>query len=303
MKFIKRYMFIFVFLILLASCEEKEQSDRTKPIIYTSIYPLEFIVEQLTESFAITETVFPPGVDAHTYEPTLKDILAIADGRAFFFFGKNMEGSAHKIAEALNDHDVALIEIGTHTNLFLHEQHDDSYSHGDYDPHIWFDPERMILLSEIIKDELQQRFRNHQEAIEQNFQQLTAELKSLDEQYTRRLQHKTQRQIIVSHAAYSYWEDKYGIEQLPISGISSTEEPSQKSLAHLIELALENKLEYVLFEKTASNKLAKIVQEEIGAKVLYIHNLETLLQEDIDAGHDYISIMQNNLNVLDEATQ
>jgi len=307
MEIIKRFILIFVFFIFIVSCQANEQNMETKPIIYTSIYPLEFVVDQLTENFAITKTIFPPGVDAHTYEPTIKDILAIADGEAFIYLGKGMEGSADKISEALNHTDVTLIEIGQYTEIFLEADEDDDgqdgHSHGDYDPHIWFDPERMITLSEIVKDELNELFPENRQIIAQNFNKLAGQLTELDEQFSRRLQHKENPHIIVSHAAYGYWEHKYHIKQMPISGISSTDEPSQKALAHLVELAKTYDLEYVLFEKTTSNRLATIVQEEIGAKSLYIHNLETLLPEDIEQRKDYFSIMQDNLNTLDEATK
>lgn len=305
MRFLKAIVFLFAIILLMTSCQTNEQRKHTEAIIYTSIYPLEFIVEQLTSDFAITETIFPPGVDAHTYEPTIKDILSIAEGEAFLFLGENMEGSANKISNALKNSNVKLIELGKQNDIFLENDHptDDEHAHGDFDPHIWFDPERMIFLSTIVKDELSKIFPNDKKAIEENFARLSTQLAKLDEQYHVRLQQQTKRHIIVSHAAYGYWEHKYGIKQIPISGLSSTDEPSQKALAHLIELAEEMDLKYVLFEKSTSHRLATIVQEEIEAEALYIHNLETLLPEDIEQGKDYLSIMYENLDVLEQATK
>lgn len=303
MRVIKHFIFIYTFFLFIVSCQSNEQNIETKPIFYTSIYPLAFVVEQLTENFATTKTIFPPGADAHTYEPTIKDILAIADGKAFIYLGKGMEGSANKISSALEGTDVALIEIGQYNELFLEVDDDGNHAHGDYDPHIWFDPERMVVLSEIVKDELSEWFPEHKENIIQNHNKLATQFAELDEQFVLRLQHKENPRIIVSHAAYQYWEHKYNIKQIPISGVSSTDEPSQKALAHLVELAQNYDIEYVLFEKATSNRLASIVQKEIGAKSLYLHNLETLLPEDIEQGNDYFSIMLENLNTLDKATK
>lgn len=296
---------IFIWLILVTGCQVNKQYSDREPLIYTSIYPIEFIVERLTEDFATSKSIFPPGVDAHTYEPTIKDILAIADGKVFIFLGEGMEGSADKISQALYDSPVKLIELTKYPEIFIPSNDDkhDHHLHGDYDPHIWFDPERMITLSELVKNELVELFPSKHELITNNFVQLSDELSELDREFQKRLQVKQNPSIIVSHAAYGYWEHKYNIKQIPISGISSTDEPSQKALAHLVELANDHNLEYVLFEKTASNRLATIVQEEIGANALYIHNLETLLPEDIKQNEDYFSLMRKNLNILDQATK
>lgn len=303
MKGIKRLLIMFTLVTFLLSCSSNEQNIKQKPILYASIYPLQFIVEQLTEDFAITKAVFPPGVDAHTYEPTLKDTLAIAQGQAFFFLGEQMEGSAERMKEALKNYEVSLIEIGQHTDLFLSHHKNHLHIHNDFDPHFWFDPKRMIFVSEIIKDELLVQFPKHKDLIKQNFSKLKTDLETLDERYMKRLQHKKNKKIIVSHAAYHYWEERYGIEQIPISGLSSTDEPSQKALAQLVELALEHDLQYVLFEQTTSNRLASIVQEEINAEALFLHDLETLLPEDLEKNRHYFSIMEDNLNVLDQATE
>ena len=303
---IKHFVIIAVMLSFIMSCQANKQNFKQKPLIFTSIYPIEFIVERLTEDFARSQSIFPPGVDAHTYEPTIKDIMSIAEGEAFFFLGEGMEGSADKISQALHDSPVKIIEIAKYPEIFIDsmdDQEHDDHSHGDFDPHIWFDPERMITLSEIVKDELNELFPEEHELIVNNFHQLTEELVELDNQFQRRLQVKENPSIIVSHAAYGYWEHKYNIKQIPISGMSSTDEPSQKALAHLVEIANEQNIEYVLFEKTTSNRLATIVQEEIDANALYIHNLETLLPEDIKQNKDYFSLMRENLNTIDQATK
>ena len=41
------------------------------------------------------------------------------------------------------------------------------------------------------------------------------------------------KEILVSHAAYGYWEQRYGLKQIPIAGISASDEPSQKRLLTL----------------------------------------------------------------------
>src|SRR5699024_12152176 len=71
----------------------------------------------------------------------------------------------------------------------------------------------------------------------------------------------------------------------------------------IAEIAKENDLQYVVFEKNNSNKVASIIQEDIGADKLEIHNLEVLSDEDIANNEDYLTLMKHNLEVLDQATE
>src|SRR5699024_4280587 len=89
---------------------------------------------------------------------------------------------------------------------------------------------------------------------------------------------------------------------IPISGLSSNDEPSQKELADIARLAEREKLGYVIFETSGSNRLATIIQEHIDAEKLTIHNLEVLTEDDIAAEETYLSLMEKNLEALDIAT-
>lgn len=298
---------IICLAIILGACMPNDDTkDIHLPTIYTSIYPIQFIVEQLAGDVAHVISVYPPGVDAHTYEPTMKEIIDIAHGEAFIYLGAGMEGFADRAADALSSSDVQFIEVGKNTKLFKkaeEDEHHDDHDHGDYDPHIWFDPLRMIEVSEIIMEQLFTLLPHDQELIEENFNTLRDQLIQLDEEYLTTMREKSQPQIIVSHAAYGYWEERYNIKQIPISGLTSGDEPSQKDLAYIIELAEQYDIEYVLFEKNTTNRLATIIQQHLGAKDLYIHNLENLVDEEIEDEEDYFSLMRANLEVIDQTTK
>ncbi|MEI3605525.1 zinc ABC transporter substrate-binding protein [Pseudogracilibacillus sp. SE30717A] len=306
------FISLFILFLLTACSTNKENASNDQLVIYTSIYPLQYVTQVIAGEEATVKSIYPPGVDAHTFEPTTKEVTQIAKGDAFIFLGEGMEGFAESTSKALESQDVLLLEIGEHKELFIegtddhHEAHGDDdhgHNHEDLDPHIWLDPIRMIEVGKIIKDTLVELNPERETQFEENFTGLKENMIKLDEEYTAILQSKENKKVIVTHAAYGYWEEKYGIEQIPISGISSSDEPSQKELTKIAKLAEQNNLQYVIFEQTGSNKLATIIQEYINAKKLTIHNLETLTEEDIENHEDYITLMEGNLRVLDEATQ
>ncbi|WP_368654302.1 zinc ABC transporter substrate-binding protein [Ornithinibacillus sp. 4-3] len=175
--------------------------------------------------------------------------------------------------------------------------------HSEHDPHIWTDPLRVVQVAEIVKEELIALNPSEEDLYNENFEALKEKLIALDEKFTNLLEQKENKYIIVPHAAFGYWEERYGIEQIAISGLSTEEEPSQKALVEVMTAADEHDIEYILYEQNSENRLSKVIQDEIGAEALTIHNLEVRTEEDIENEKDYISLMEENLEILDKVTK
>ena len=331
--------FILVLSIFLASCNtqqktsisngnetENAQPEEVKPLkIYTTLYPLEDFAKKIGGAYVDVESIMPTGADAHTFEPTTKQMTMIAEADAFIYNGLGMEPFAEKMAEALGNEKVKMaeatqdIETIAHEEAHVHEeeqhseeahaheeeQHSESdphgHDHGDFDPHVWLDPNRSITLAENIKNTLVELKPDAKEEFEKNFESLKTELQKLDEEFHQLADSKENPEMIVSHAAYGYWEEVYGIHQIPVTGLSPSDEPSQKDLEKIIQMANEKQIKYILFEQNVTPKVAEIIQKEINAEPLYLHNLESLTEEDRQNGEDYFSLMRKNLEALDKA--
>ena len=170
------------------------------------------------------------------------------------------------------------------------------------DPHIWIDPLKMIDVAEILKDELIKMNPEEETLYNQNYEQVVMKLTELDQEFDEVLSVKQNAKIIVPHAAFGYWE-RYGVEQIPVSGYSMSEEPSQQQLSELVHTARENNLQYVLFEQNNPGRISEVIQDEIDAEAEYIHNMEVRTAADIANEDDYISLMRRNLEVLDKVTE
>lgn len=176
--------------------------------------------------------------------------------------------------------------------------HDHGHSHGDQDPHIWLDPIRSIELSRNIKDSFIELMPEQSEMFEENFHQLEDRLIALDEDFHEKLKDRSTNDILVTHAAYGYWEQSYGIEQISIAGLSPSQEPSQKQIEEILEYVKENNTQYLLFEQNVEPKVAKVVQEETGIESLELHNVSVLTEDDLSNDETYFTLMERNLEVL-----
>lgn len=286
-----------LFIFILASCQSDRlhTKDNNELTIYTSVYPLQFLAETISSDIAKVKTIYPPGVDAHIYEPPLKEMTKIAKSDVFIYFGENMEGFSKKIANSLSSHSIHLIEIGTYNHLF-------SKRNNERDPHVWLDPLKMIDMAQIIKTELIEQFPKYKQQFEKNYLRLERNLLALDHKFTEHLKNKSNKEIIVSHAAYGYLEERYQIKQIPIGGMASTDEPSQKELVQLVKQIKNDQFDYIVFNQMDEHRLSSIIKQHTNTKKRTIHDLEVLTEEDINNKEDYFSLMEKNLQTILEIT-
>ncbi|WP_273122450.1 metal ABC transporter solute-binding protein, Zn/Mn family [Bacillus weihaiensis] len=326
---------ILTISLLLSACGKQENqststvesnNESTRKIeVYTTIFPLEDFTRKIGGDEINVTSVYPPNVDAHTYEPTVKTMKNIADSDLFIFTGAGIEGFAEKAEETLEKEDVNIlraaegIELLEHSDGEDHASHEDEHAdeddhashedehtdeeahhhdHGDQDPHVWLDPIRSIELAENIKDALIEIKPESKDTFEENFTKLKEDLTNLDQSFQETISKSKTKHILVSHAAYGYWQDRYGLEQIAIAGLSPSQEPSQQQLTEIIKESKEHHLHYVLFEQNVQSNVAKVIQEEIGAESLTLHNLESVTEEDIENNEDYFSIMERNISTL-----
>ncbi|MEH7387747.1 zinc ABC transporter substrate-binding protein, partial [Bacillus sp. JJ1521] len=270
-------------------------SERLK--IFTTVFPLQDFTEKIGGEHVEVLSVFPPGSDAHTFEPTQKKMVEIAEADALIYIGAGVEGfidaanktlqnekvqlvkatesmelsniqdeheEAHQSEEETetehNDHhsDSNSEESHSHSVNVEHEEHeeleehpesqsdteDNHHHHGDVDPHVWLDPLKAVELAESILHTLEELKPEAKEDFEKNFDELVKNLQALDQDFESVINQSSKKEILVSHSAYGYWESRYGVKQISVSGLSPTNEPSQKDLKNIINTAKEHNIKF-----------------------------------------------------------
>ncbi|MBM7692981.1 zinc transport system substrate-binding protein [Peribacillus deserti] len=307
---LKFILTIITAVLLTAGCSQAKEPNSEKVEgedkinIYSTVYPLEYFANSIGGKYVKVSTVYPPGTDEHTYEPSQKDIIKMTEADLFLYIGHGLEGFVDKADDIFKSENVEMTAVGEKIDIPAvkeEEQHEeDHHHHADVDPHIWIDPELAKQMALVVKDELVNKKPEKKEYFEKNYTELSAKLDQLDSRFRAAVKEADRKEIIVSHAAYGYWENRYGIEQISISGLSSSE-PSQKQLKQVVQTAKEHQIKYVFFEQNVSSKLTETIQKEVGAAPLKFHNLSVLTENDIKGKEDYFSLMNKNIAALKTA--
>lgn len=294
----KKYIFIIliIVLVLLSGCTDsnvKEETQDEKLVVYTSFYPQYYLAKEIGEDKIDLHSIVPNGVEAHDFEPSIKQIKEVQTADILVYNGADMEHWIDKLLENIDEKESNIIDSSKFVETIELK--------GKVDPHIWLDPLNMDKVGLEIKNALVEKDKENKEFYEKNYNELSNKLKNLDDDYKEVLKEKKKDTILVSHSAFGYMTEKHGLEQISVTGITPEEEPSPKVIAELIDIAKAKGLEYIFLETLASPKTVDIIAKEVNLKVLTLNPLEGLTEEEEKSGENYISIMEDNLINLKKA--
>ncbi|MFX3910977.1 metal ABC transporter solute-binding protein, Zn/Mn family [Streptococcus suis] len=302
-------LFLSVSALLLGACGNSTASEDGKLNIVTTFYPVYEFTKQVAGDEANVDLLVKAGTEVHGYEPSAKDIARIQEADAFVYENENMETWVHDVEKSLDTTKVNVISA-TEGMLLLpggeeeHKGHDHSgerHSHA-YDPHVWLSPERAITLVENIRDSLVAKYPEKKDAFETNAAAYIEKLDALDAKYSETLSAAKQKYFVTQHTAFAYLALDYGLKQVSITGVAADEDPTLSRLAELTEYINKYGIKYIYFEENASKSVAETLAKETGVQLDVLNPLESLTDEDMKNGKDYISVMEDNLTALEKTT-
>ena len=251
--------------------------------------------------------LMPPEADPHTYEPAPQDAGTIADADLVFYTGLMYEPAP--LIELLENSvcgSEALAEVGE--SVFPiefkeggHDDHDDhgekghddhdeegheGHGHGAYDPHFWFDPNRVVYASEFIESKLIELDPSNAASYQAAGDAYATELSSLTGQVSQLIGSipSQNRKLITTHESLGYLEAKFGLEVLStiIPDLDSSNEITPAQLVGVIDVIEDNNVKVIFIEAEAPSVYAETIVAETGIKAV-----EGLWVETLKPGQTY----------------
>lgn len=308
----KKLFPVLLLLLILAACSNEENStDDGELTIYTTVFPLTSFVEQIAGDTVNVESIYPPGVDMHSYEPTQKDMMSYSDGDLFMTTSNALDPVAASIAETING-DTKIVETAADidTGAFLDSHHAHEHDHGEdeeahdhdhgsMDPHIWLSPDLAAEMAEAVKNSLAEHNPESADMYNENFEVLKSDIEEIDEQLLTVTENPVNTDVYISHESLGYLAHQYGFHQIGISGLSN-QEPSQQELTEIIQNIEAQNIPYILYEPNVVSSVTDVIRGETNTELLYFNNLESLSQDDPEDS-TYQSMMKKNIDTLDKA--
>ena len=280
--------------------------DRKINVVATTPMIGEFVSQVGGDNINLT-VIMPPEADPHSYEPSPQDAGTIADADLVFYTGLKYEPAAVvKLLEssACSTDVLAVVGETVFPIEFKEEGGDDEeghegHGHGAYDPHFWFDPNRVIYAAEYIEGKLVELDPSNTASYESAGSAYTDELKGLVGQVSDLISTvpSQNRKLITTHESLGYLEAKFGLQVLStiIPSLDSANEISPSQLVDVIDVIEDNSVKVIFIEAEAPSVYAETIVAETGIKAV-----EGLWVETLKEGQSYPEFLIDAVELIVE---
>lgn len=243
--------------------------------VVTTFTIIQDIAQNVAGDAATVESITKPGAEIHDYQPTPGDIVKTQSADLVLWNGLNLERWIVRFFDNIHDTPSVIVTEGI-TPLPIRE----GPYNGNPNPHAWMSPSNALIYIENIRKALVKYDPNHADSYNRNASAYAEKIKALDTPLRARLAGipAAQRWLVTSEGAFSYLARDYALKEVYLWPINAEAQGTPQQVRHVIDVVRENQIPVVFSESTISDKPAKQVSKETGARyggVLYVDSLST----------------------------
>ena len=242
--------------------------------------------------------LLPVGTDPHAYQATPQDLLAVVEAHVVFISGLGLqENLVELIANAGGQAVIVPVSTGVETIAFGGESEPD---HEGADPHVWLDPNNVIVWARNIEHTLSAQDPANGEIYQTNADRYVEALQALDGwiRIQVALVPEEKRELVTDHLIFGYFARRYGFKQVGavIAAFSTMAEPSAQDMAELQDTIREFDVAAIIVGTTVNSRLAEQIAKDTGIQIVRVYT-GSLSGADGEAG-TYIDYMRYNVDAI-----
>ncbi len=288
MKYLK-FGLAFVFILILSGCLFKRDSMEDINI-YTTIYPVNYLIDYLYGNNANIYSIYPSDVDVLEYELSNKKIDEYAHSDLFVF------NSLDK------DRDYAVKMLNKNKNLKVIDV-SMGMSYNNSIEELWLNPYNYLMMAQNVKDGLLEYVtnpylisNNDKTGIEDRYESLKYELSNLDANLKEAINGASYTTIVVDNDLFKFLE-KYNLKVISLEENENLTEPVLNEVKKLIN---DGDIKYIYSINTTSNKTVEKFLEDSQVQLLTLNAMKTIDGGITNSNESYLTIMNQNIELLNK---
>ncbi len=299
----KKFFLILLSLIIvfqLTGCNLENEKKSNKIKIVTTAFPVYDFAVNVAGNMADVQLLMPTGAEAHSYEPTVQDVISIKECDLFICLGKGAEpwtksiidekGSSGKVLEAMN---YAELKTDKHS----HEGH----SEYEYDQHVWTSFENAQEIVNAISTELGDTDPENKSLYEKRAADYNKKLKELDSKFAKLAKKCEKTVVFADRFPFRYFVEDYNLRYFAaFPGCSAESEPSAATVAELIDTVKKENIPVIFYTETSNGQLPDAVCEETGAEKALLHSCHNVSKKMMNDNVTYIGLWEENYKSLEK---
>lgn len=284
-RIFKGLFLIGLVLMLSTSCIKRDDMENIE--IYTTIYPINYIIERLYGNYSTINSIYPTGVDIDNYEFTDKQLNDFSNGTLFIYNGlSNEKQVARKLININRELKIIDVAYG-----LKNEYGDDDSSE------LWLSPNNYLMLATTLKNNLIDYIDNNyiKDEIEKNYKKLQEELSLIDAEMrtiASSSAQKSKNTIIVAQNSLKYLEN-YGFEVISLE--------DSKNYTNQLKANFDSETYKYIFslDGKTNDKVDDLVKNH-KAQIVTVNTMKVLSDEEVKNNEDYINITRTFIKNLSD---
>lgn len=285
MLIVRKKIFSIILVIcifLLSGCDVNEKTmDNIN--IYTTTYPIQFIINQLYMDHSKVYSVYPTGVDVSHYELSNRKLEEYSNSDLFVFNSLDKD----------RDYAVKMINLNSKLKVI------DVATGMKYDNSIeelWLNPNNYLMMAENLKNGLAEYINNPYlvEEIEDKYRDLEYEISKLDASLTEAVSGANYKVIVVDNDMFRYLE-KYGLK---VISLEENKDLSSNKIEEVKNLIQDKQIKYIYSTSSKSNETVSELIDEYHLDLVPINTMHSTDGNITSSNDNYLTIMTNNINQL-----
>ncbi len=245
-----------------------------KPLrVVTTFTIIQDIAQNVAGEAAIVESITKPGAEIHDYQPTPLDVVKAQAADLVLWNGMNLERWFERFFDNVKNVRSAVVSEGVEPMGIREGPYQ-----GKPNPHAWMSVENALIYVENIRKALAAADPANAETYARNAAAYSDRIRAVATPLKARLDKVPldRRWLVTSEGAFSYLARDLGWREAYLWPINADEQGTPQQVRRLIDLVRRNKIPVVFSESTVSDRAAKQVARETGARyggVLYVDSL------------------------------
>ena len=324
MKKILVFILTVMAVVCLAACENINTKANDKIQIVTTIFPeYDWVRNVLGENPANAEVtlLLDNGVDLHSYQPTVEDIMKITSADMFVYVGGESDEWVDEVLKQSENKDLIVInlmdelgdaakeeEIIEGMECEEEEEEEEGEEEVEYDEHVWLSLKDAALFVNSIEASMETIDAKNASVYKTNADAYISKLNALDKEYEKAVSEANVKTLLFGDRfPFRYLVDDYGLSYYAaFVGCSTETEASFQTVIFLAEKVDELSLKNVMTIEGTNHKIAETIIQNTTDKnqnILVMDSMQSVTSKGVEEGITYLSIMESNLEVLKEALE
>ncbi len=284
MKRIRRIFCLLLITFMLSGCFFKR--DTMEDIdIYTTVYPINYLVNCLYGNNSTIHSIYPTGVNINEYTISDKKLEEYSNKDLFVFNSLDIDRDyAVKLINKNKDLKVIDVAIGM------------NYENGVEE--LWLNPYNYLMMAQNLKNGLEQYITNPYllEEINNNYETLKYDLSKLDADLKDDITNANYKSIVVDNDTLLFLE-RYNLEVISLEENENLTEPTINEVKKLIK---DGKIKYIYSLNSTSNETVNSLIDSLDIELLTLNSMNSIDGQISNTNENYLTIMNDNIELLNK---